>query len=95
MSPGEFTDALCFSLGLPDGQIVGFKDATGKSDPIILLLLSRSHYNTFISLQVPRNSKARPTRDHAATTVEQPSELKLCITPRPVMAAHTAQQLPY
>ena len=30
MSPKEFTDALCFSMGLPDGQIVGFKDATGK-----------------------------------------------------------------
>jgi hypothetical protein len=30
MSPLEFADALCFSMGLPDGQIVGFKDATGE-----------------------------------------------------------------
>jgi hypothetical protein len=29
MSPGEFTDALSYAMGLFDVQIVGFKDATG------------------------------------------------------------------
>ena len=29
MSPKEFTDALLFAMGLPDNQIVGFKDKTG------------------------------------------------------------------
>lgn len=38
MNTEEFLDALLFSLNLPDGQIVGFKDITGKFFLIMIFI---------------------------------------------------------
>lgn len=32
MNTEEFLDALSFSLSLPDGHVVGFRDVTGKQN---------------------------------------------------------------
>ena len=53
MSPREFTDALTFAMGLPNAQIFGFKDSTGKNHhPLRVLTLCRPYNNTVVSVQV-------------------------------------------
>jgi hypothetical protein len=53
MNTQEFLDALSFALNLPDGQIVGFKDITGKSHNnvslwlLIGLIITPSHVCQF------------------------------------------------
>ena len=49
MSPREFSDALCFAMGLPDAQIVGFKDITGK---INFFHYYRVNYYAVLSMQI-------------------------------------------